>query len=522
MKPRIVCATALLVLGPAAPAFAQGAAAAPPDPSECVRDGKCSCSAPGPGCSCTVAVTPPDLLVSLAEPPLAGYKDGLLYLRDPRDILRLYPHGQLDLDAHGFFGAGVSAVPASLAGVSLAPSFFVRHARFDLAGEFTKRIAFDGGIELVANPAIDGSRANGQSTQVALADAWAELSEGRGLGVWLGVFQGPFSLENRTAATQLPMLERNLAVRGFAATGGGKALGAAIVGSTQHQVLHWELGAFGAETTAPTDFEQYFDAMGRFVYTPWGDEAVHPLHNAEIGLSARGGWRTPRDTTGDAAAITTGQGFALWRPTYTDATGRLVHIIPDAQQWGAGAELRIPYRGFVLQGEAFWLYKGMREAYDGFQATSTERTGSLSGVGWYGELSWWPFQTFHLIGDNPQPRTAPQADHLEVAPTPPLPERNGVEIGVLAAGINATYDGASRSGTESASGATSVELYQFSLAVSYWQSSHLRVSLEGNAYYAPTTASPPATVLPGNLGPTPIDANASLMGELGGRVSVMF
>jgi hypothetical protein len=465
----------------------------------------------------------PPLLVSPADPPLAGYKDSLFYLRTPHDFLRLYPRVLLDLDARGFFGSQVDTLSSAIAGVNLAPRFYVRHARFDLAGEIVERIAFDGGIELVANPAIDGSRVDGQGMQVALADAWALLDAGRGLGVYLGVFQAPFSLENRTAGPDLPMMERNMVIRGFAASGGGKALGGAIVGSTRHQVLHWEGGVFGAESIAPTDYEQHFDGIGRLVLTPAGNEPTSPGHGIEVGLSARAGSRTRRDTNGDIAAITTGEGFALWRPTYIDGQGRLLRIIPDSLQYGAGLELRVPLDGFVFQSEGYWMSKGTREAPDGLATAETLRAGTLQGVGWYAELSWWPFETMKLLPAGRLPRTDPQHEHLELANTTPLPGRSGIEVAILGGGINATYDGASRSGTESVSGAQSVELYQLGAAFSYWQSSSLRLTVNWNTYLAPTSQSPGAasTVVPGNLGASP-DTSAHALHELAARVSFMF
>ena len=35
-------------------------------------------------------------------------------------------------------------------------------------------------------------------------------------------------------------------------------------------------------------------------------------------------------------AITTGQGFMLWKPTYQDSLGRLIHVIPERSTYGDG------------------------------------------------------------------------------------------------------------------------------------------------------------------------------------------
>jgi len=458
----------------------------------------------------------PSINTDLSEPPLVGYKDSLLYVRDPNDLVRLYPHVQLDLDAHGFVGSGVDTVPATFAGVDLAPRFFVRHARFDLGGELWKRIEFDGGIELVAEPAVDGSRVS-SATVVALADSWVKLDAGRGLGLWVGVFQAPFSLENSTAATQLAMMERNVAVRGFIAPGGGKALGAAVSGRTRRTTLAWDVGVFGAETISPGDFEEHVDGIGRFYWRPLAEDWSSPLQGLHLGLSARVGARNPRDLGGDAPAITTGQGFALWQPTRVDAQGNLVHVIPADLQWGTGLELLVPWKGFVLRGEAFWMSKQTRESD---AATSNLRSGDLSGLGWYAELSWWPLETFKLTPPVALPRAAPDTDHLEVAKMAAVPERRGLEVALLGGGINASYDGASRSGTADPKAVSSIEIYQSSLAFSYWQSANLRFTTDAAAYVTPESqgGGNGAVVVPGNLAGT----GSHVVGEIGARVSVMF
>src|SRR5688572_11161983 len=89
---------------------------------------------------------PPPILAELDEPPLLGESNGLIYLRDRRDLIRLYPHAELALEAHGFFGARVPELRADEARVDLGPRFFVRRARFELGGELGKRLAFDAAL----------------------------------------------------------------------------------------------------------------------------------------------------------------------------------------------------------------------------------------------------------------------------------------------------------------------------------------------------------------------------------------
>lgn len=466
---------------------------------------------------------PPPITADLSDPPLYGMKDGLVYLRDPKDALRFYPHTQLDLDAHSFWGPGTDTLTPQDAGADLATRFFVRRARFDLGGEFFKRAAFDVGLDLVANPAIDGTRADSTSTRVALADAWVKLDAGRGLGLTLGVFQAPFSLENRTATSELAMMERNVAIRGLVAPQ-GKALGVSINGSGQYETTHWDIGAFGAESVSPGVFERHFDGIGRFYTRPWASTPGHLLHQLQIGVSARAGVRHPRDVTEDTSAITTGQGFAMWRPTRIDDLGRTVHVIPSGLQWGAGLELLVPIKGFFLRSEAYWISRDTRESQDGLQSTVTDRLGRMQGIGWYAEASIWPLQMAGLVSEVPLPQSSPHADHLELARAATLPERRGVEIAVLGAGINATYDGASRAGPADPSVlAKNIEIYQFGAALNFWHSRHLRLSINGNMYLVPKSGSAAnAAIVPGNIGSPPFDRDTHTLWELGARTTFMF
>jgi Phosphate-selective porin O and P len=269
---------------------------------------------------------PPPVAADLADLPLVGDKDGLLYVRDARDLFRLHPHARVDLDAHGFSGARVDDLRPSEAGVDLAPRFFMRRVRFELGGEAFRRFGFNVDLDLTANPAIDGARADGTRTLVALADAWGSADAGHGLRLTAGVFQALFSLENRTATSDLAMTERNVAVRGFAVPGG-----------------------------------------------------------RVLGASARLGRRNLRDAFEDAPAITTGQGFALWRSTRVDSQARTPHLIPSSTQWAAGGEARLPVGGFAVRGEAYWVSRNTVEAPDGLEAAAVERTGRLQGLAWYVE-----------------------------------------------------------------------------------------------------------------------------------------
>src|SRR5579883_1528675 len=79
-------------------ARAQQPPAPPPDPSP----------APPPT---DPAPAPP----AVASGPVAGYHNGLFYLRDPSDTFRLYVQGRVHVDFLDSIGPGIPQLPASQA-----------------------------------------------------------------------------------------------------------------------------------------------------------------------------------------------------------------------------------------------------------------------------------------------------------------------------------------------------------------------------------------------------------------------
>jgi hypothetical protein len=466
----------------------------------------------------------PPILAELDEPPLIGESNGLIYVRDRRDLIRLYPHAELGLEAHGFFGKSVTDLSAEQAHVDLGPRFFVRHARFELAGELGKRLAFDAALELRANPAIDGAREDGREPELALDDAWGYLDAGRGLGIMLGFFQAPFSLENRTATRDLAFMERSVAIRGFAVPA-PKVLGAAFTGSTYQGVLRWTAGAFGAEAMTPGEPDRGFDAIGRFSVEPLAaDPQAGNLQGLHFGISLRAGTRNPRDTTSDAPAITTRQGFALWSPERVDGQGQRVHVLQTGNQGALGLELRIPTKYITVRSEAYYATRDTRETLDGATPFDVERGGRVHGFSGYVELSTWPFMAFGILEtEQPDFGSYPQPEHLELATTLPYQDRYGAEVALMAGGIAANYDAAARSGMPDASApGGDIRVIELGAAVNYWHTKRFKLGVNYNVYVTPGSGGTENLArVPGNLQPG-ADANAHRLHELGARATLMF
>jgi len=463
---------------------------------------------------------PPPIVVSTDEPPMIGDRNGLLFLRDRSDFVRLYPHAKISLEGHGFFGSHVDTLLPAEAGVDLGPRFLVREAQLGLGGELLQRVGFDAAIDLASNPAIDGARVDGTSRRVALSHAWAMVDQGRGLTLTMGYFEAPFTLENRTATGDLPMMERNVAIRGFVVPG-SKVVGASFGGSSRHATMHWEAGGFGAESLAPGELERRFDWMSRLAFRPFAAESESAWNAAQIGVSGRVGWRNPRDASDDAPAITTGQGFALFRPAFSER-GQSVHVVPSDLQWATGIELRVPFHGVVLRSEGYWVSRETHETFDE-QPGTVQRAGRMSGIGWYGELSFWLLQALNIAdGDPPVLGEYPGVRHLELATLPPRVDRYGLELAAIVAGVNATYDPSLRGGpAASIDRPQRIEVYQLGFGINYWQTSRFRVSFNYNWYTTPRSGQGNNLAgVPGNLGQR--DTGAHSLGEVGMRMTVMF
>jgi hypothetical protein len=484
-----------------------------------------TCPAPpaAPGAPPAVHCTePPPVTADLSEPPLFGEKDGLFYFRDPHDIVRLYPHSEVNLDGHGFFHETTRPTSGQVL-ADLGPHFLVRHAIFNLSGELFKTFSFDAGFDLVANPAVDGARADGRQTRVALTDAWGAVDAGRGFWLRAGVFAAPYSLENTTRVADLGLLERTTATR-FVVPG-NRLLGVSLGGSTLNDRFRMDAGAFGMETLTPGEFDRIFDGILRFTWRP-GARAGKPEDQlVALGASGRMGSRNRRDNANDLPALTTSQGLALWKPFWLDPDGTLVHAIGSGTQYVFGGELRVPARGFALTGEFNYLYRNTMEIPES-APNATLRKGNMRGTTSYVELSFWPLQLFGLIDGYPPVRGKyPKKDHLEVASVNVLPERYGLEVTLLASHVLMHYDAASRFGAPDPYAPPGhIATWQLSAGAAYWQTERFKLAFNFNWYVVPQgRLSTNGADVPGNAAqPGNHDPTADWVGEAAFRFAARF
>ena len=457
---------------------------------------------------------------------------GGFFLRDARDNFRLYPHGLIETDVYGFAGKGVAKAAAPDLAAGLKPRLFIRRARIGFEGELLKRWSFAAVLELggqaVANsPAATGGSGRyapveGAASGVFPADVFINYSVCKCLNLQVGHFLVPYSMDNRTGETYYPLQERSVGVRGFAVTS-PRDLGGMIWGELGPRVISYEVGIFGGDGQNRPSVDARVDVIGRLFVRPFAVGATGGLAKyTQIGVSARHGDRDPKSVGYDYPAITTGQGFVLWKPTYTDSLGRQVHILQSGAQNQIGGEFRTQVSRFALQGEAHYVVNNTREAVDGYQLTNTERLGRMKGVGWYAQLSAWPFGDAFL---GPEPGVS-QPKHLDLRSrdTPKVP--HGLELIAIVSGVNASHQGATRLGSKADAKTPSgnIDVFQIGGGVNYWHSRHVRVGFNYMAYLAPSAGTANnLAVVPDNLQQTDGKAGTgTVLHELSGRVAIAF
>ena len=534
-------------------AGAQPVPASPPTAAPPAAAGAVETSAPpapaAPGSPETTPVPPPLPSAFAGETPadaapkagLAGWSNGF-FIRDPDNYFVLFPSAMVQTDFYSFVGPGVAKVPATSGGAGLATRLFIHRARIGLGGEFMKRWLFlvevefggqdignmDGKQEASAAPAgtaptdstgryapVDGITAGASPSNVWMVYRFAPW-----LNITVGQFNVPFSMSNRTIDAYGAWMERPMPVRAFAVPT-GKDIGGMLSGDVGDGLLLYELGVFGGDGRNRPSVDSNVDFIGRLSLHPFAHSESAFAKNMQIGVSGRHGDRDPTTVGYDYTPITTAQGFVLWKPTRTDDRKRQIHVLPSGAQNAVGGEIRLRGSNVAFQGELYYVNSNTREAVDGFQLTNTERLGGISGLGWYAELSAWPFGSAFIPNEpgNMQPR--------QFNPEKRDRPRRGLQLIGIVGGINARYEGASRGDgrADKTTPASDITVYQYGLAAQYWQTKHIRFALNYILYHTPESGKPAENlaVVPDNLKiGSAQPGGGHLLHEFGARLSLFF
>jgi hypothetical protein len=433
----------------------------------------------------------------------SGYHNGNFYIRSSDDVFRLYVMGRVHVDYYDAFGPGLNELAP---GSAPAHGFELRRARLELAGEFFQQWQWQTGVEFAPSAASNvagntgalsckvsattsaltcnptESTVDAPSVSPAPTDVFVNFAPSSWANVEAGQFYFPFTLENRISDNTTAFLERALVVRTIGAPT-QRDIGAMFWGESPNRVLYYSAGVFNGDGPNRPNADSRYDFAGHAFVRPFASSTTSPTRWAELGVSVHGGSRDATKVGYDMPSLTTSQGFAFWKPTYTDSYGRLIHILPSAAQEAFGADLYLPVGNFDVTGEFVYADYSTREAVDGLQLSPfTERLGALKGWGYYAQLGYWILGNHEILGYPSYGRPI----HLDLS-QPQLPAQHGLQVVARVDQLGLTYQGSSRGGTDDAKTPSGdVNVTSFTLGVNYWATRHLRVSVNYGYYDLPT------------------------------------
>jgi hypothetical protein len=420
--------------------------------------------------------------------PLAGWHNGLFFLRDYHDNYVLYVQGRAQVDTYAYAGPGIPDT-------TLKPTMLLRRVRPELTGEFFHHwwfsLAGDFGQTSIDNtrPATESYASKPGQTPTAITaryvspqtasikaaptDVYLIYKVGEALAFQAGQYNLPFTMENRTSDKYTPFAERALPARAVGVPE-NKDIGVMAWGWAPQHGFYYSAGIFNGEGQNRISTDGRPEGVGRVFVRPLAASASAPLRDLQIGASLKAGSHDNRFTYYDYPAFTTQTGYAFWSPTYQGANG-FTHVIPSGTQFAAAGELRVPLSLFDLQSEVVYIDNQTREALDGFQATNSERYGDIKGASYYVQLGFWPFGNRDINGlpgdDNPQ--------HIYWNRPDPVSPGQALQLLLKWEQIALKYSSASRSGAPDPNNMDGdIKVNAFSFGANYWATKHIRVSAE--------------------------------------------
>jgi hypothetical protein len=333
--------------------------------------------------------------------PLAGYANGSFFLRDPHDWFVLFPKGRLQIDSYFFANRGDPPPTGTNSPADARPkdTIFVRRARAEIQGTFLGHFDFSIAGEFATVPP-----AGGYGT---FTDCFIIVDYLPYLKLQAGVYDAPFTQENRTSDKYIDFMERSLAVRAFGVPS-NKENGAMIWGWLPKSVAYYSLGIFNGDSQFYKNQDNNFALIGRAFVAPvaWMSLADRPsfswLKRIEVGASVwyqrnsnLGGFVTP--STGaaqnDVAPMTTQGGFTFFNPSYNQLTftdpvlggsaNQRSHLAPFGNETKWAVELDVPIKWVGVRFELVHQYLELAEYYDlpVPNAAALKRNGPVRGGG---------------------------------------------------------------------------------------------------------------------------------------------
>jgi len=333
--------------------------------------------------------------------PLAGYANGSFFLRDPHDWFVLFPKGRLQIDGYFFANRGDPPPTGSNSSADARPkdTIFIRRARAEVQGTFLGHFDFSIAGEFATVPPAGG---NGTFT-----DCFIIVDYIPWLKLQAGVFDAPFTQENRTSDKVFDFMERSLAVRAFGVPS-NKEDGAMIWGWLPRNTAYYSLGMFNGDSQFFKNQDNNFALIGRAFVAPlaWMPISERPsfswLKRIEVGASVwyqkntnLGGQVAPSTGAGqnDVAGMTTQGGFTFFNPSYNQLTyvdpilggmaNQRSHLAPFGNETKWAIEADIPIKWVGVRFELVHQTLELAEYYDlpVPNAAALKRNGPIRGDG---------------------------------------------------------------------------------------------------------------------------------------------
>jgi phosphate-selective porin OprO and OprP len=419
------------------------------------------------------------------EPGTAGVYQGVFFVRDRKDVLRLYVQGRAMIDFYSFYGPGVTHV------ASLNPTFLLRKVRLEVGGELYRKVQWFFGGDFGMNSTSVGAN---QSVVVraAPADVYINYKAHPLLNVEVGQFDLPFTAETRTSDKFLPFMERSVPVR-VIGKGNAKDTGLMLWGNLDQRRFAYAASLVQGDGMNRPNVDRRFDLVARAYVRPFAGGRL-AIRDLQLGASVRRGSRDQHLVSYDYPAMTTAGGYAFWKPTYGAATSASnpsgqTHVIPSGAQTLVAAELRVPTDSFDFIFEGLYGHENMREAQD-VNLSQSLRLGTLASFGYYAQVGWWPFGNAYVNGA-PGDQGVTSVDFSK----PDKPTLAALQLLLKWEQLSANYQGNKRGGSSPSDIEGKIRINALSFGATYWLGKILRFSANYGINWFPGSA--PSSATPG-------------------------
>ena len=451
--------------------------------------------------------------------PLAGYHSGGMYIRDRADFFRLYPSYRIQLDSRHFAGPGVEHT-------GLKSTLMVRRAALYLRGEILNHWQWEMMGDF-APSGIDSTPAQQPKYQAKPVVVLINYRFSDLVNLQMGQFVLPFMAENLTSNNLTPFLERSFIASSFGIPN-GIDIGLMAWGNLPKDKVFWSVALVQGDGSSRPNIDKSWTVVSR-VFTRPLVSGESELRNMQLGISFRYGAHDKRYVLYDYPSMRTRNGFVFWKPKYQggDASRPATHVIPSGDEIAVAGELRLPFNRFDITSEYVYVHNQTREAYEGAQATNSERFGVMKGHGYHITWSYWfagkPFASG--VPGNRRPKRVNLQKPEESS------SDHSLELLVRWEQLFANYESAARAGTpDSKTRDGDIRVNVASLGLNYWAMKHLRLSVNYGLNMFPRASAATSTEqraqAPGNQIAAGLDDDARnsawLLHEFSTRVGVWF